>query len=113
MPAYLMFAVKVISPAGWAQYQTDVMRCIQAHGGRLLVKKARVEAFDGVFRHDRLTMFRFVSMEAIRAFWASETYNNDIRPLTEGLGIVETWAVPGAEDVSEIYREVRNECEDA
>lgn len=100
MSAYMIVITRVISAEGWAPYQSQVVDCIAAHGGVYVVRRATPEVLEGGFGADRMTIFRFPSMEAIRAFWNSDDYANRIRPLRDGLGLLDVLAVPGDDTAS-------------
>lgn len=99
MSAYMIVLTKALSTEGWEPYQSRVADCVAAHGGVYVVRRATPEVLEGAFLKDRATVFRFPSMEAIRAFWTSEDYARRIRPLRDGLGILDVWAVPGEDTI--------------
>ncbi|MBB4105501.1 DUF1330 domain-containing protein [Allorhizobium borbori] len=97
MVAYMAVLTKVISTEGWEPYQARVADCIARHGGEYVVRRGQARVLEGDFAHDRFTLFRFPSLEAIDRFWRSTEYQNEIKPLRDGLGVLDVWAVQGAE----------------
>jgi len=94
MSAYLIVMTKVLKTEGWEPYQSKVGDCFSRFGGTQVVLRATPEVLEGTFVRDRMTMFRFPSMEAIRTMWYSEEYLS-IRALRDGLGELDVLAVPG------------------
>lgn len=97
MVAYMAVLTKVISTEGWEPYQARVADCIARHGGEYVVRRGQARVLEGDFAHDRCTLFRFPSLEAIDRFWHSTEYQNEIKPLRDGLGVLDVWTVQGVE----------------
>lgn len=100
MVAYMAVLTKLVSKEGWEPYQARVADCIARHGGEYAVRRGQPKVLEGGFAHDRFTLFRFPSPEAIDAFWRSDEYRNEIRPLRDGLGLLDVWMVEGVEEQS-------------
>lgn len=101
MAAYMIVLARNVLTDGWDSYQAKVADCITSFGGSYLVKRVPAEVLEGDFPYQRITCFAFPDMDAIRRFWRSTEYQHTIKPLREGLGHLDVWAVPGLEDVEQ------------
>lgn len=93
MPAMMIVMTKVIKTEGWEPYQSQVADCFAAYGGQYVAKRQTPELLEGRFDKERITLFEFPSMEAIRALWHSDQYQQ-IRKLRDGLGELDVVAIP-------------------
>lgn len=94
MTAYLIVQIKITCEEGWPEYRKRASELFAKHGGRYLVRGGQVEALEGQYDGQRLVVFEFPSMEAIRTVWNSDDYI-PVKKLREGAGEVTVWAVPG------------------
>lgn len=101
MTAYMIVLARDVVAEGWGPYQSKVANCIAEHGGQYLVKRVAAQILEGDFPHQRITVFAFADMAAIRAFWDSQDYQEQIKPLRDGLGHLDVWAVPGVEETKQ------------
>jgi len=92
MAALMIVMTKVIETEGWEPYQSQVAACFAAHGGKYVVRRQTPDVLEGGFQKDRITVFEFPSLEAIRALWDSDEYRR-IRKLRDGLGQLDVLAV--------------------
>lgn len=97
MSAYMIVLARDVVADGWEAYQSKVKGCIASFGGRYLVCRFPAEVLEGEFPYQRITCFTFPDMNSIRAFWRSDEYQRTIKPLRDGLGYLDVWAVPGIE----------------
>lgn len=97
MPAYLMVLAEDPAPKGWEAYLEALMDCLSEFGGRYIVRRAVPQVLEGDFPHTRATCFAFPDMDALRAFWTSDRYQNQAKPLRAGLGQLHVWPMPGDE----------------
>ena len=74
MKAYLIAMVRVDDPDTYREYTRRTPALIEAAGGRFLVRGGPVETLEGPDFQDRLVVVEFPSMEAARAFYASDAY---------------------------------------
>ena len=89
MPAYLISVVEVTNPTpGFRQYAEKSARLIKQHGGRYLVRGKPASILSGdLYQKKVLIVAEFPSVENIHAFWGSDEYQKDCKPLREGSGI--------------------------
>ena len=94
MPAYFVVQSTISDEAQYQKYREAVVPLIMKHGGKYIVRGAKVEALEG--RHDgrRMVMFEFPSMAAIHAFWNSQEYV-PVKKIREGAAVLDIWAVEG------------------
>ena len=89
MPAYLVSVVEVTNPTpGFRQYAEKSAQLIHQHGGRYIVrgKAARILSGD-LYQKKVVIVAEFPSIDNINAFWESDAYQKDCKPLREGSGI--------------------------
>ncbi len=87
MPAYLVVTAEIADPAPMAAYQKALADAglYEAHGGRTLVRgraAAGLEDWDG----RAVVISEFPDRAAAEAFWASDIYQREIKPLRAGAG---------------------------
>lgn len=89
MPAYLISVVEITNPTpGFRQYTEKSAELIRKHGGRYIVRGKAAEVLDGeIFNKKFLIVAEFPAVENIHAFWQSEEYQKDCKPLRAGSGI--------------------------
>ncbi len=93
MTALMIVMTKVIKTEGWEPYQSQVADCFAAYGGKYVAKRQAPEVLEGRFDKERITVFEFPSMDAIRELWNSDEYRK-IRKLRDGLGDLDVVAIP-------------------
>jgi uncharacterized protein (DUF1330 family) len=89
MPAYLVSVVEVTNPTpGFRQYAEKSANLLKQFGGRYLVrgKPARILSGD-LYQKKVLVIAEFPSVEQVNAFYESDAYQKDCKPLREGSGI--------------------------
>lgn len=89
MPAYLLSVVEITNPTpGFRQYAEKSAQLIHKHGGRYIVRGKASSIFSGdMFQKKVVIVAEFPSVDNIRAFWESDEYQKDCKPLREGSGI--------------------------
>jgi uncharacterized protein (DUF1330 family) len=94
MPAYFIVQSTINDEPQYQKNREAVVPLIMKHGGKFVVKGAKVEALEG--RHDgrRMVIFEFPSMEAIHAFWNSPEYV-PVKKIRQGAATLDIWAVEG------------------
>jgi uncharacterized protein (DUF1330 family) len=94
MPAYFIVQSTIGDEARYQEYREAVVPLIVKHGGKFIVRGAKVEALEG--RHDgrRMVVFEFPSMAAIHAFWNSPEYV-PVKKIRQGAAALDIWAVEG------------------
>jgi uncharacterized protein (DUF1330 family) len=94
MPAYLIVNIQVKDPAAYERYKAEVPALIRKHGGEYLARGGRCEVIEGDWRPNRLVLFRFPSMDAIRALDADPDYQ-PLKNLRQSVTYTESVAVEG------------------
>jgi uncharacterized protein (DUF1330 family) len=79
MSAYVIADVEVTDPAAFAEYAKAGPAIVAAHGGTYLARGGAIETLDGDWAPTRLTIIRFESTAAAKAWIESPEY----RPLRE------------------------------
>ena len=74
MAAYLLVDVKVLDPAGFAEYQQKVPATIAQYGGRYLVRGGATEVLEGAGSPKRSVVLEFPSMVQLKTWYASPEY---------------------------------------
>ena len=89
MPAYLVSVVQLTNPTpGFRQYAEKSAQLIHKHGGKYIVRGKAARILSGDLYQGRvLIVAEFPSVENINAFWDSDEYQKDCKPLREGSGV--------------------------
>ena len=74
MPGYLVVNLDVHDPALFDKYREQVPPIIAAHGGRYIIRGARLDHVEGMLPFKRLVVLEFPSVEAARGFYDSQEY---------------------------------------
>ncbi len=94
MPAYLIVNIQVNDPAAYERYKADVPALIRKHGGEYLVRGGQCDVIEGNWHPNRLVLFRFPSLDAIRALDADPEYQ-PLKKLRHSVAYTESVAVEG------------------
>jgi len=98
MAAYLIGIVQVTNPtAGFKEYVQKSAKFMAECGGEYIVRGPAAEVVEG----DALTgrtaiVVKFATMDALKEFYHSKTYQKEIKPLREGAGIFDMGLFEGA-----------------
>jgi uncharacterized protein (DUF1330 family) len=89
MPAYLISVVEVTNPTpGFRQYAEKSAQLLKQHGARYLVRGKPASILSGdLYQKKVLIVAEFPGVEEIHAFYNSDAYQKDCKPLREGSGI--------------------------
>ena len=74
MPGYLVVNLDVHDPALFDEYREQVPPIIAAHGGRYIIRGAKLDHVEGKLPFKRLVVLEFPSVEAVRRFYDSPEY---------------------------------------
>ena len=74
MPAYLISTIDITDPAGYEEYRKMVAPVLQRYGGKFIVRGGRIDRVEGDWRHKRVVIVEFESMEKARAFCDAPEY---------------------------------------
>ena len=98
MPAYLIVEVQVTNPEPYAAYRDLATASVARHGGRFLVRGGAVTPLEGDWRPERFVIIEFASVDAAKAFYSSDDYQEALRVrLANSVGrsfIVEGYSPP-------------------
>ena len=85
-----------------SEYSSAVAELVKKYGGEYLVRGGPAEILEGIWPdRQRLVISRWPDIETANAFWNSEEYQTEVKPLRDGLGILNVWAVAGLDDGEE------------
>lgn len=74
MPAYVIAHIDVKDPVRYEDYKKMSPVSIEQFGGRFLARAGHTERLEGTWEPKRLVLLEFPSVEAARAWWASDEY---------------------------------------
>jgi uncharacterized protein (DUF1330 family) len=74
MAAYLIVDIEILDPAAYEPYKLAVSPLAHKHGGEYLVRGGACTPLEGDWNPKRLVVFRFPSMEALKAFYEDPEY---------------------------------------
>lgn len=98
MPGYLIFEIEITDADAWEDYRRIAGPVMAASGGRFLVNSSDPVPLEGGWRPKTVSVVEFPSVEAARAFYNSDSYQQTI-PLRQrasnGKGILVDGFVPG------------------
>lgn len=94
MPAYFIVQSTITDEAKYQKYREAVVPLIAKHGGKFVVRGAKVETLEGHHDGRRMVIFEFPSMAAIHAFWNSPEYV-PVKQIRAGAAMLDVWAVEG------------------
>ena len=95
MPAYFIVQNTIKDEAQYQKYVQAVVPFIATFGGKLVVRRAKVEVLEGEHDQRPVVMFEFPDIDAIHAFWNLPDYI-PIKKLREGIATLNIWAFPNA-----------------
>jgi uncharacterized protein (DUF1330 family) len=89
MPAYLVSVVEVTNPTpGFRQYAQKSAELLKQFGGRYLVRGKPAEILSGdLYQKKTVIVAEFADITKLHAFYHSDAYQKDCKPLREGSGI--------------------------
>jgi uncharacterized protein (DUF1330 family) len=79
MAAYVIVEVRVTNPEPYAAYRDLATASVARHGGRFLVRGGAVTPLEGDWRPERFVVIEFPSVDAARAFYFSEDYQEALK----------------------------------
>jgi len=77
--AYVIAEIEVTDPEGYEAYKALSGPALAAHGGRFIVRGGAAELMEGEGAPIRVVVLAFESMDAARAWYHSETYQEAAR----------------------------------
>ena len=99
MPAYVVSIVKIENfNDGLKEYVQKAAEFSAKMGGKYVVRGPAAEIFEGDYLEGRsVVVSEWPDMDALHAFYKSDEYQNNIKPLREGTGIYDLGAWEAAE----------------
>lgn len=79
MAAYVIVEVRVTNPEPYAAYRDLAGASVARHGGRFLVRGGAVTPLEGDWRPERFVVIEFPSVNAAKAFYFSEDYQDALK----------------------------------
>ena len=90
MAVYMLVSAQIpdLTDPALIEYSKQVAECVAKHGGTFCIRGGPVEMFEGEWpSRGRVVVHKWPSIEAARAFWDSDEYQNAIKPIRKGTGI--------------------------
>jgi uncharacterized protein (DUF1330 family) len=89
MPAYILSIVEVTNPGpNLKAYSEKSASLARQHGGKYIVRGKAASVVSGEQLANKVViMLEFPSMDQLNAFYTSDAYQKDCKPLREGTGI--------------------------
>ena len=74
MPAYMIVDINISDLPAYAEYAKQVPAIVRKHGGEYLARGGKTEVMEGTWIPNRIALFQFPNVEAIRAFLSDPEY---------------------------------------
>ncbi|MDP2323399.1 MAG: DUF1330 domain-containing protein [Gammaproteobacteria bacterium] len=89
MPAYILSIVEVTNPGpNLKTYSEKSASLARQHGGKYIVRGKAASVVSGEKLVNKVVIaLEFPSMDQLNAFYTSDAYQKDCKPLREGTGI--------------------------
>ena len=89
MAAYILSVIEVTNPGpNLKKYSEESAKLARSHGGKYVLRGKAASVVSGtLFANKVVIMLEFPSMESLNAFYASDAYQKECKPLREGTGI--------------------------
>ncbi len=89
MAAYILSVIEVTNPGpNLKKYSEDSARLARSHGGTYVLRGKAASVVSGTLLANKVViMLEFPSMESLNAFYTSDAYQKECKPLREGTGI--------------------------
>lgn len=92
--AYIIANVRVTNAVQYEDYKKWSSAAMQAHGAEVCVRGGAVEVLEGDWTPDRLVVLKFPTVEAAKAFNASDEYDK-ARESRQGAAVMRMVVVEG------------------
>jgi len=89
MPAYILSIVEVTNPGpNLKKYSEESARLARQHGGKYVIRGKSPNVVSGDLLSKKVVvLLEFPSMDNLNAFYHSDAYQKDCKPMREGTGI--------------------------
>ena len=74
MKGYVIFQEDVLDQEGFEQYKAMSPTSIQKYGGEFVVRGGDIDVLEGEFKHGRVVVIAFPSVEQAKAWYHSDEY---------------------------------------
>ena len=79
MPAYVIADIDVHNPERYEEYKKLTPGSIAPYGGKFIVRGGQTETLEGDWKHARMVIIEFPSMEKAKAWYSSPDYQAAIK----------------------------------
>jgi uncharacterized protein (DUF1330 family) len=89
MPAYILSIVEITNPGPKLKEYTELSaKLARQHGGKYAIRGKSPSVVSGELLGKKVVvLLEFPSMDKLNAFYTSDAYQKDCKPLREGTGI--------------------------
>jgi uncharacterized protein (DUF1330 family) len=94
MPAYVIVETDIHDPERYEQYKAASPAAVAGGGGRFIARGGELAVLEGDWNPGRLVILEFPDLEAAKAWYASESYQQ-AKALREGAARLNMVAVEG------------------
>ena len=98
MPAYILTVVELKNVTeDFKRYSAQAGALSKQFGGEYLIRGKAASVYEGeLFAGKSVVLSRFPSMEQLKAFYESDEYQKNLKPLRAGTGIYDigAWEAP-------------------
>jgi uncharacterized protein (DUF1330 family) len=94
MPAYVIVETDIHDPEQYEQYKAASPAAVAGGGGRFIARGGELAVFEGDWNPSRLVILEFPDLEAAKAWYASENYQQ-AKKLRDGAAHLNMVAVEG------------------
>jgi uncharacterized protein (DUF1330 family) len=98
MPAYILTVVEITQVTeDFKRYSAAAAALSKQFGGEYLIRGKAAKVYEGkLFEGKSVVLSRFPSMEQLKAFYESDEYQKNLKPLRAGTGIYDigAWEAP-------------------
>lgn len=98
MPAYILTVVELKNVTeDFKRYSAQAAALSKQFGGEYLVRGKAAQVYEGeLFAGKSVVLSRFPSMDQLKAFYESDEYQKNLKPLRAGTGIYDigAWEAP-------------------
>jgi len=98
MPAYILTVAQITNLTDdFKRYSARAAELSKQFGGEYLIRGKAANVYEGdLFKGRSVVLSRFPSMQQLKAFYESDEYQRDLKPLRAGSGIYEIGAWEGS-----------------
>ena len=94
MPAYVIVETDIHDPEQYEQYKAASPAAVAGGGGRFIARGGELAVFEGDWNPSRLVILEFPDLEAAKAWYVSENYQ-EAKRLRDGAAHLNMVAVEG------------------